>query len=517
MKNDLDLAKNIWLRFRKEIFIVCCLLIMGLGIRLYNLVIWPIFADEAIYIRWSQVMKSVPTLRYLPLTDGKQPLFMWLMMPMFKLVTDPLVAGRLLSALISVLTLSGFYILLRLLGLKKIFSTLGLVIGTLTPAWIFYDRMALADGLLMGLGIWSICLQIAICKHKRLDLVMINGLVLGLAWITKSPALFFIFITGVISVGYWFRIRQTWTTIKTSIMWACSVVIAFFIYNLLRLFPEFHQIALRNIDYIVPTNEFLGDLAGRFGRNLIDASQFYWSMITPPIIIMSIFGLLYLIKKRDWFLLILSSSWVIGPLMAQLLLAKELPGRYLLFTTPPFIILSVYSLIWVSEIKKRIKNNIVALISISLIITYGINLFGLLVNPYILWMSERDRRGHLEDWTSGIGIREIVEYINNNYHDKKVLIGTEGFFGTTPDGIQIYFDQNPNVLVVGNSYILDHVPESLYDGLADRFVFFVINDNRLMISNYEDYGLKLIEKYPKAQGSNNQQSFLFFQVINDPR
>ena len=61
--------------------------VIGLGIgiiivfflfRLINLTILPIFADEAIYIRWSQVMKAEPTLRFLPLSDGKQPLFVWI-------------------------------------------------------------------------------------------------------------------------------------------------------------------------------------------------------------------------------------------------------------------------------------------------------------------------------------------------------------------------------------------------------------------------------------------------------
>ena len=68
-------------------------------IRLINLNGLPVFVDEAIYIRWAQIMKSEPTLRFLPLQDGKQPLFMWSMIPMFKLLKDPVIAGRVLSVL----------------------------------------------------------------------------------------------------------------------------------------------------------------------------------------------------------------------------------------------------------------------------------------------------------------------------------------------------------------------------------------------------------------------------------
>ena len=73
------------------------ILILALFLRLFNLNHLPIFADEAIYVRWAQVMRVEPSLRFLPLQDGKQPLFMWSVILMFKVFTDPLVAGRLVS------------------------------------------------------------------------------------------------------------------------------------------------------------------------------------------------------------------------------------------------------------------------------------------------------------------------------------------------------------------------------------------------------------------------------------
>src|SRR3989344_9342987 len=76
-------------------------------LRLPNLTLQPIFADEAIYIRWAQVMRAEPTLRFLPLSDGKTPLFMWMMIPFFKVFEDPLYAGRFLSVLSGYLTLLG--------------------------------------------------------------------------------------------------------------------------------------------------------------------------------------------------------------------------------------------------------------------------------------------------------------------------------------------------------------------------------------------------------------------------
>src|SRR3989344_3182848 len=94
-----------------EILLLLIILAAYLVLRIPNLTLQPIFADEAIYIRWAQVMKSEPTLRFLPLSDGKTPLFMWTMMPLFKVFEDPLFAGRFLSVMSGLVTLLGVFFL----------------------------------------------------------------------------------------------------------------------------------------------------------------------------------------------------------------------------------------------------------------------------------------------------------------------------------------------------------------------------------------------------------------------
>ncbi|KKU74843.1 MAG: hypothetical protein UX99_C0005G0003 [Candidatus Amesbacteria bacterium GW2011_GWB1_47_26] len=65
----------------KTIIIGLSILLLATTLRFWNLNSLPIFADEAIYVRWSQVMRAESSLRFLPLSDGKQPLFMWLTIP----------------------------------------------------------------------------------------------------------------------------------------------------------------------------------------------------------------------------------------------------------------------------------------------------------------------------------------------------------------------------------------------------------------------------------------------------
>ncbi len=83
--------------------------------RVINLTLIPIFTDEAIYIRWAQIGLADPAHRFIALTDGKQPLFTWLMYPMLKIFSDPLIAGRFVSVLTGIVAVIGVYMVGRML------------------------------------------------------------------------------------------------------------------------------------------------------------------------------------------------------------------------------------------------------------------------------------------------------------------------------------------------------------------------------------------------------------------
>src|SRR3989338_8000135 len=87
--------------------------------RVINLDAIPIFTDEAIYIRWAQIGLADPAHRFISLTDGKQPLFTWLMYPVLMVFSDPLIAGRFVSVLSAVVTSIGIYFLAKELFNRK--------------------------------------------------------------------------------------------------------------------------------------------------------------------------------------------------------------------------------------------------------------------------------------------------------------------------------------------------------------------------------------------------------------
>ncbi len=134
-------------KHQREILLLFVLSALYFILRLPNLTLQPIFVDEAIYIRWAQIMKAEPTMRFLSLADGKTPLFMWLMIPFFKVFNDPLMAGRFLSVLSGYFTFLGVVFLGWKFFDKKTALWTALLIA-ITPFVVFFDRMSLVDSML---------------------------------------------------------------------------------------------------------------------------------------------------------------------------------------------------------------------------------------------------------------------------------------------------------------------------------------------------------------------------------
>jgi len=445
--------------------------------RLQNLTKLPVFADEAIYIRWSQIIKSVETLRFIPLTDGKQPFFMWLTVPFFKIFQDPLFASRFVSVMAGFGTLIAIYLIVRHLTNKNI-ALISCLIYILLPFSFFFDRMALADNLLSMFAVWALYLSLLLIKYPRYDLSMLLGIILGLAWLTKSPAIYFI-VLSFATIIY----KQP----KKYYLPIISVIFAFVIYNILRLGPQFHMIAIRNKDYIWPLSEILKHPLDPLKPHLIDIFNIYKLYISIPIL------LLFFTK----FNLILF-AWYLLPLIATCAMAKVFTARYMLFSLPPLIIIFSLAL-------NKIKNKFIWLLLAIFFIPNIIFIYKLSLDPYHQKLTSTEA-GYINGWTSGWGIKESADYLITQSKTKNVIVGTEGYFGTLPDGLQIYTNNIPNLTVFGVGLGLSQIPEKLLDAKAHGDdVYLLINDNRHTITgNFE-----IIKTFTKSDG----QKLMLYRLL----
>src|SRR5260221_11441257 len=100
-------------RYKYEIICGVGILALYFFLRIFHILNLPIFTDEAIYVRWSQIARQDASWRFISLTDGKQPMFVWVTLSLMHIIKDPLLAGRITSVFSGIFAMIGLFFLSR--------------------------------------------------------------------------------------------------------------------------------------------------------------------------------------------------------------------------------------------------------------------------------------------------------------------------------------------------------------------------------------------------------------------
>lgn len=505
---------NFVIKHRLEILILAVLAIGYFLLRLPNLTLQPIFADEAIYIRWAQVMRAESTLRFLPLSDGKTPLFMWAMIPLLKFIHDPLLAGRFLSVISGFFTLLGvFFLSKRVFNIRTAFWASLLYV--ITPYTVFFDRMALVDSMLAGFTIWVVYFAIVLVSNLRLDISMILGYLLGGAILTKTPGMLNFFILPFSIVAFSRKKVGKHTLLNLLIVWIVAIIIALAMYNILRLGPNFHLLSSRNSDYIFSPIELAGRPLDPFIPHFHDIADWFPKLLTWPILLCIVMGIGYLLyglwqQSFQGTLLygVVVLIWAFIPLLLNMAFLKTFTARYLLTSIPLLLILAGFG---VTKLLPRLAYIKRLPITLMLIVLLPLPLYFdyfLLTSPGDAPLPKEERKGYFEDWTAGYGFSDIAKFLEEKSQNRKVVLGTAGFFGTLPDGIQIYLDKS-NISIVGSGATIS---AQIRNAAKDNITYFIGNKRDLegSINN-----AVLVKEYPKQKplDSSSQDATVLYQVL----
>ncbi|MFH0937194.1 MAG: glycosyltransferase family 39 protein [Candidatus Daviesbacteria bacterium] len=458
-------------------------------------------------------MKAEPTLRFLPLSDGKTPLFMWAMIPLFKIFYDPLFAGRFLSII------SGFGTLLGVafLGWKFFSPKVGLwasFLVAILPFSVFFDRMALVDSMLTAFTIWSLNLALLLIKYPRIDLAMFLGYALGGGLLTKTPAMFNVLVVPTTLVTFeWFNKSRQTKFLRIFGLWILAFAITLIIYNILKLGPGFVNLSSRNQDYIFSPWALIDRPLDPFIPHFRDLMDWFPKLLTLPIMFLIPVGvILSLVKRNKYALTIL--LWSLVPLIIQMFLLKTFTARYILFSIPPLLVLGAWAIATLLErINFNKKLSIMAAIVVLAVLPLKID-FNLLISPEKVDLPRSERSGYFEAWTSGYGFPEIAQYLIDESQKGLVIVGTEGSFGTLPDGLQIYLDNHSHiapkeqqVLIIGG---VATVSAQIRTAAKEHLTFYIANKSRFRGAE----NLELIKEFPKAKGPDRpQDAILFYRVL----
>lgn len=445
------------------------LLIFGFT-RLYNLGLLPVFADEAIYIRWAQLIGQNWHNLFVPLTDGKTPLFMWLLAPLLKFNFDPLLSGRVLSATAGLMTVAGLYLISRKLFEEKT-ARLAAGLALFQPFLIFYDRLSVTDSLLTALIIWSVYFGSGIGL----------GITAAAALLVKPSALTYLLLVPLQNLKSWRKM-------------IVPGAITLLIYNLLRVSDSFYMIKQRSLDYLqVPSWEHWLGTIQVFGNWLV-------SYLSWPLMIILALSIIAALKFKETKIFWLSLL-VIVPTFFQAAVGKILYPRYLLPVIPFILIISAWGLARFPRLIKLI------LIAATMVVWLRFDYY-LLTDPVKAPLHQAETGQYFESWSAGYGLKEVRDYLLSLPAGQQAVVATEGSFGTLPNGLEIYFFGHPAVQILGVGFPSGGMTPGMEQALkSGKRLFLVANKDRFTFPAPSK--LRLIGEYPRPGG----ERLLFYEVF----
>lgn len=481
--------------YKKQIIFFTGIFLLFLFSRIYRIETLPLFTDEAIYVRWSQIARYDAAWRFISLTDGKQPSFVWIAMNIMRVVKDPLLAGRLVSVLSGFFSLIGMFFLAKEVFKNRRVGYIASVLYLIFPMALVYDRMALYDSLVGCFTIWALYFEILLIRNLRLSTALILGMVAGAGVLTKTSGFFNIYLLPFSLLLLDFKDKKRITKLlRWGSLALVAVVLTYGYYSILRLSPFFHIINDKNSIFVYPFGEWIKHPLNFLNGNLLGVWDWFIIYMTWPVIALIVGS--FFIERKFFKEKILLFAWFILPFFALALFGRVLYPRFIFFMTLSLLPLAALSL---SKIIDLTKNKF-ALVGISIL------LFGLMIRSDFFILNNfakapipfSDLEQYINGWPAGGGVKEIVSFLDEKSKSGKIYVATEGTFGSLPTyAVEIYLNENKNIEKRGMWPVPEKLPKDLLDRAKKIPVYFVFNNTQ---EKPPGWPIEIIARYQKGVG-----------------
>ncbi len=490
-----------------------------------SLTLLPVFADEAIYIRWAQLIVDDP-LRYafFALNDGKTPLFIWLLTPFQLLSIDQVLSARLVSVAIGLIQVGAIGWLTKILGGKRWSILLAMILTTTLPFWYFHHRLALIDSLLV-LTLTFVWIGIVKCTtkdHFSWRWVLWSGLWLGAALWTKVPAILVLptFITAYLVLPAWKRDRL----IRLSLHLAGVSALGLGLFAAMKFVPGFGQLFSRGSDFLYPVSDVLNGAWRQTLPNFPTYIGYFIAYLSLPLLTFILGGLFLPAHKRAIHMLFWSSVLFLLPIT---LLGKVVYPRYFMpmaiwLTVAGTLSIQSYVTAFITPLRadkktsmgKLLLSGIILILMVANMLAGSGTFIGLaLINPNALPLVAADKAQYLTEWSSGHGLIQTAALINSMRQNGTIAVATEGYFGTLPDGLTLYFHRRPvdGIFIDGIGQPVQRIPDEFKTrARAYQQSMLVVNSNRMLMKLDPDL---LIIQYCRPAGTTCLQVWDLTDIV----
>lgn len=425
--------------------------------RLFHLLALPIFTDEAIYIRWSQIAGNDASWRFISLTDGKQPMFVWIAMLVLKVVKDPLYGARLVSVGAGFFSMIGIFFVARELFKNTKIAVLSSLLYALYPFAIVYDKLAVYDSMVATFMIWILYFSILLVRYVRFDLGMVLGIVIGLGMLTKSNADFGFILLPFALLLFPFKKKHFDKNrfLKFVLFSVVALIIANAMYAVLRLSPFYYIIGQKNLTFIYSFHDWIRQPFAFVVGNTKGLGEWFIEYMTIPFLVLVVSS--FFIDKKFFKEKLLLLIWFVFPFVSFAFFGKILYPRYLLNMTVSLLPLGAYALFVLQQHFKQSAMKIVLFFVFTSM--FFVNDYFLLTNFADAYIPQSDKGQLLTDWPSGVGVDQTINFLKSQ--QGKVYVGTEGTYGLMPYALQIYLYKNSNITINGFWPINSTPPQEL--------------------------------------------------------
>jgi hypothetical protein len=424
------------------------ILAIALFFRCYGLMsLFPILVDESIYLRWAEIIDHQGQW-FISLLDAKQPFSYWIYALLRKIApeADPLLAARLVSVWAGV-TATG---LLFAIGRRLDGMTTGLLAALfygLMPYGALYDRLAYTDALVncFGLAITFASIDYFADALPTWTRVMIVGLLVGLAFFTKSTALLFAPVP-IVAAALWHGNEPRLVFARLVVIYAVAAVFPLISYVMVPTAPNFgiNNLLVHHTSFFTSLDTLLSNPLINVPRNSMLVAEYLDSYVTAPFALASSAAIIYLVLRKDrriW----LAFPLLIFPLTLEIFTLEYLPSRYVFSHVWP---LALFTAIAVADVARFVRlRRAKPLAILVLVAPLTIASTTLLVSPGSQLHATDEGEFLSSGPFSGYGIPEAINFMRQEATKGPLTILTDPIWGTPADAIYPYLNLKNGIRV----------------------------------------------------------------------
>ncbi len=455
---------------------------------------YPLFNDEAIYLRYGAIMTETPLRFYSLAAIGKQPLLYWAYGLSSRVIPDPRWAGRSISIALGL----GTTVTIFFLGRGLAGGSAGLMSAFLyavSPVALLFDGLAVADSALTLL--FALMCSILIRPGERLTtrVFIVLGILTGVGfWVKTTALLFALVVLPITSYRLW-RVQRSVSKLLVGLLLFLASVYLVTLPLLVR--PEMRTFFRFQNEYALTIAELLTFPFRHWLDNLISAGLVFVGYVSPLVVLAAIMAVYKTWSQSRW--RTMSIAWI-ASLVVLVLTGRTIHSRYVVFSIVPMLLLAsalvtrIVLLVWVVGI---------SMTSLSVLLSMYPAQFFHAFPAYRIFASESWQ--YIDGWPSGYGVMEAIRFVDRDRGGKRAFVGVRWDSGNPEDTVLLYAQKYDGI----ESTFFDPKLET-FSSLVDTYqnvpIYLITrNDQRMDL----DANLTLLARFPKPFGRESVEVYRY--------